>query len=43
MFKRRIEIHHEEAFEGLKAARQYAEEARKSKMRYYFSGESRFR
>ena len=34
MFKRKIEIHHEEVFEGLGAARQYAEEAQKSKMRY---------
>ncbi len=34
MFKRKIEIHHEEAFEGLEAAKQYAEEAQKSKMRY---------
>ena len=34
MFNRKIEIHHEEAFEGLGAARQYAEEAQKSKMRY---------
>lgn len=34
MFKRRIEIHHEEAFEGLEAAKQYAEEAQGSKMRY---------
>jgi predicted O-methyltransferase YrrM len=34
MFKRRIEIHQEQVFEGLEAAKQYAEEAQKSKMRY---------
>ncbi len=34
MFKRRVEIHHEEVFEGLETARKYAEEAQKSKMRY---------
>jgi hypothetical protein len=34
MFKRKIEINHEEAFEGLEAARKYAEEAQKSTMRY---------
>jgi tRNA1(Val) A37 N6-methylase TrmN6 len=34
MFKRRVEILHEEAFEGLEAAKKFAEEAQKSKMRY---------
>jgi predicted O-methyltransferase YrrM len=34
MFKRRIEIRQEQVFEGLEAAKQYAEEAQKSKMRY---------
>jgi 2-polyprenyl-3-methyl-5-hydroxy-6-metoxy-1,4-benzoquinol methylase len=34
MFKRKIEINHEEVFEGLEAARKYAEEAQKSTMRY---------
>ena len=34
MFKRKVEIHQEEAFEGLEAAKKYAEEAQKSKMRY---------
>jgi SAM-dependent methyltransferase len=34
MFKRRIEIHQEENFEGPEAARQYAEETQKSTMRY---------
>jgi hypothetical protein len=34
MFKRRIEIHQEEAFEGLEAAKQYADKAPRSKLRY---------
>lgn len=34
MFKRKIEIHQEEAFEGLEAAREYANEAQKSTRRY---------
>ncbi|MCG3212667.1 MAG: Trans-aconitate 2-methyltransferase [Anaerolineae bacterium] len=34
MFERKIEIHRDEAFEGLEAARQYAEAAQKSTRRY---------
>jgi ubiquinone/menaquinone biosynthesis C-methylase UbiE len=34
MFKRNVEIHQEEAFEGLQAARRYAEAAQKSTRRY---------
>jgi SAM-dependent methyltransferase len=34
MFERKIEIHQEEAFEGMEAARRYAEEERKSMVRY---------
>lgn len=34
MFRRRVEIHQEETFEGLEAARQYAEAAQKSTRRY---------
>jgi SAM-dependent methyltransferase len=34
MFERKIEIHQEEAFEGLETAKRYAENAQKSTMRY---------
>ena len=34
MFKRKVEIHQEEAFEGLESARRYAESAQKSTRRY---------
>jgi 2-polyprenyl-3-methyl-5-hydroxy-6-metoxy-1,4-benzoquinol methylase len=34
VFERKVEIHQEEAFEGLEAARQYAETAQKSTRRY---------
>jgi len=34
MFQRHVEIHQAEAFEGVEAARQYAESTRKSTRRY---------
>lgn len=34
MFERKIEVHQEEAFEGLEAAKKYAENAQKSTMKY---------
>jgi len=34
MFKRKVEIHQEEAFAGLEAAREYAESTKKATMRY---------
>ena len=34
MFKRKVETYQEEAFEGIEAAKQYAEGARKSTFRY---------
>ena len=34
MFKRKVEIHQEEAFAGSEAAKEYAESTNKSSMRY---------
>ncbi|MCD4753098.1 MAG: class I SAM-dependent methyltransferase [Anaerolineaceae bacterium] len=34
MFKRKVELHQEEAFAGLEAAKEYAESAQKSTMKY---------
>jgi SAM-dependent methyltransferase len=34
MFERKVQVHQEEAFEGIEAARQYAAEAQKSTVRY---------